>query len=67
MENFIRVKYEYYNPGRASQKVLRIVMPLRNQGIIKFVFCFFLFLFFFFETEGCTSNDVLLTVYIIQL
>ena len=52
LENFMRAKFENYNPGRASQKALRPVPQVRNQvTVIKI-----------FETEGYTSNDILLTV-----
>ena len=34
MENFIRAKFEDYNPGRASQKALRTVPPIRSQGTV---------------------------------
>ena len=46
--------FEDYNLGRASQKALRIVLPVRSRSTVKF-----------FETEGYTLNDGLLTVYII--
>jgi len=59
MENFIRAKFEDYNLGRAFQKALRTVSPIRCQDAVYIVF---------FDTEGCTGNDViLLTVYIIQI
>ena len=34
MENFIQAKFEDYNPGRASQKALRTVPPIRSQGTV---------------------------------
>ena len=34
MENFILAKFEDYNPGRASQKALRTVPPVRSQDIV---------------------------------
>ena len=34
MENFIQTKFEDYNPGRASQKALRTVPPVRSQGTV---------------------------------
>ena len=34
MESFIRAKVEDYNPGRASQKALRTVLPIRRQGTV---------------------------------
>lgn len=47
---------EGYNPGKAPQKALRTVLLVRNQGA----------LYKLFEAEGCTSNVLLLTVYVIQ-
>ena len=58
MENFIWAKFEDYNLGRAFQKALRTVPPIRSQDAV----------YIDFLTEGCTWNDaVLLTVYIIQI
>ena len=57
MENFIQAKFEDYNLGRASQKALRTVPPIRNKGSC----------ISFFVTEGFTLNYVLLTVYTIQI
>ena len=57
MENFIQARFEGNNSGRASQKALRTVVPMRSQGTVLKVF----------ETEGCTLNDVLLTVYTVQI
>ena len=34
MENFIWAKFEGYSPGRASQKALRTVPPIRSQGTV---------------------------------
>ena len=34
MENFIRAKFEDFNPRKASQEALRIVPPVRSQGIV---------------------------------
>ena len=34
MENFIRAKFEDYNPGRGSQKALRTAPPFRSQGTV---------------------------------
>ena len=48
---------EDYNPGTAPQKALRIVPPNKGQSTVIYVF----------ETEGYTLNDVLLTVYKIQI
>ena len=38
MENFIRAKFEDYNPGRASHKALRIVPPIRSQDTVIYAF-----------------------------
>ena len=32
VEKFIQAKFEDYNPDRASQKTLRIVLPLEAQA-----------------------------------
>ena len=55
MENFIQGKFENYNSGRAPQKTLHSPLEVKAQ------------LCKFFETEGCTLNDVLLTVYTTQI
>ena len=34
MENFIQAKFEDYNLGRAAQKALRTVLPIRSQGTV---------------------------------
>ena len=34
MEIFIQAIFEDYNPGRASQKSLRTVLPVRSQGTV---------------------------------
>lgn len=34
MQIFIQDKFEDYDPGRASQKVLRTVPPFRSQGTV---------------------------------
>ena len=34
MENFIQTKFEDYDPGIASQKALRIVLPVRSQNTV---------------------------------
>ena len=59
MENFIQAKFEDYNPGKTTQKALRTVPPIRSQGTV--------ILYKFFETEDCTLNDVLLTIYTMQI
>ena len=56
MEKFICTKFEGYNPGRASQKALRTILPLRGQSTVIYIF----------EAKGYISNDVL-TVYTIQI
>ena len=38
MENFIPVKGEVYNLGKASQKALRPLMPVRSQGTVICIF-----------------------------
>ena len=38
MENFIRAKFEDYNLGRALQKALRTVPPIRCQDAVYIVF-----------------------------
>ena len=58
MENFIRARFDNYNPGRASQKSLRTVPPRLE---VKAHF------YKFFETEGWTSQHVLVTVYTTQV
>ena len=55
---FIQTKFEDYNPGIVSQKVLITVLLVRSQGIV---------IYKFFQTEGCTLYNVLLTVYTIQI
>ena len=55
MENFIRPRFEDCIVGRASQKVLRISEIAKAQ-VYKFL-----------EIEGYTSNDVLMSGYIIQI
>ena len=55
MENFIRAKFKDCILGRASQKVLS------NSEISKAQ------VYKFLEVEGYTSNDVLMSVYIIQI
>lgn len=52
MEIFIQAKFEDYNSGGASQKARELSHPL-EEGTVMWVF----------ETEDCTLNDVLLTVY----
>ena len=34
MENIIRAIFEDYNLGRASQKALRAVLPIKSQGTV---------------------------------
>ena len=34
MENLIRAKFEDYNPGKASQKPLRTVPPVRSKSTV---------------------------------
>ena len=34
VEIFIRAKFEDYNLGRATQKALRTVLPIRSQGTV---------------------------------
>ena len=34
LENLIQAEFEDYNPGRTSQKALRTVLPVRNQGTL---------------------------------
>ena len=58
MRNFVQTKFEDYNPGIMSQKVLITVLLVRGQGIVTYKF---------FETEGCTLYNVLLTVCTIQI
>ena len=56
-ENFILSQIEDYNPGRASLKAWELFHPLDiNARLYKFL-----------ETEDCTSDDGLLTVYTIQI
>ena len=63
MENFIQAKFEDCNLGRASQKVLSI-SEISKAQVYKFL-----------EIEGSkwwmypfdTSNDLLMSVYIIQI
>ena len=62
LENFIQAEFENCNLERASQKALRTILPVRSQDTSLYAF-----FFFFCETEGCTSNDVLLTVSTIQI
>ena len=57
LEIFIRAKFEAYYPGRASQKALRMVPPIGSQDTV----------YISFLRQGCTLNDVLLTVYVIQI
>ena len=57
MENFIQANFEDYNSERASQKALRTIVSLEVKAQ----------LYKFLETEGCTSNDMLLAVYMIQI
>ena len=54
---FYLSQIEDYNPGTASQKALRTVPPLEVKVQS----------YKFFETEGCTLNNVLLTVYTPQI
>ena len=34
MEIFIQAKFEDYNSGRASQKAVRTIPPIRSQGTV---------------------------------
>ena len=38
LESFIQAKFEDYNLERASQKALRALLPVRNQGTVIKVF-----------------------------
>ena len=49
LENFIRAKFEDYNPGRASQTALKTVLPVRSQDTV----------YISFLRQGCASNDSL--------
>ena len=57
VENFIQAEFADYNPEMAFQKALGTVLPVRGQSIVVYVF----------ETEGYVLNDVLLTVYTVQI
>ena len=57
MENFIRAKFEVITQEEHLRKPWELFRQLEVKAQ----------LYKFFETEGCTSNDVLLTVYIIQI
>ena len=35
IENFTQAEFEDYDPGRASQKALRPVRPVRSQGTVR--------------------------------
>lgn len=48
VENFTQIKFEDYNPGKASQKVHLMFHPLEVKAQV----------YKFFETKGCASNDV---------
>ena len=50
LETLVGVKFENYNPGRAFQKAMRTLLPIRSWDTV----------YMFSETEGCTWNDVLL-------
>ena len=56
MEDFIRVNLRITTQEIVFQKVLRAVLPIRDQSIVIYVF----------ETKDYTSNNAL-TVYIIQI
>ena len=58
MEIFIQAKFEDYNSGRASQKAVRTIPPIRSQGTVMWVF---------WERRTVQLNDVLMTVYTIQM
>ena len=58
MKISIQARFEDYNQGRASQKSLRTVPPIRNRDTVYISF---------FETKSCMSNVVLLTIYKIKI
>lgn len=58
MKMFIRAEFEDCNSGRAYQKALRTVPSVRSQATVTY---------FFFLRQDCMPNDMVLTVYIIQI
>jgi len=57
MKDFIRVTFEDYNLGKASQNAEELFCPLEIQAVIEV----------FLEMEGWALTYVLLTVYMIQI
>ena len=57
MENFIQAKLRIITREQPLRKLQELFRPLQVKTQ----------LYKFFETEGCTSNDVLFTVYTIQI
>ena len=57
MENFIQAKFEDYNLEEHLRKLWELFLPLEVKAQLQKIL----------ETEGCTLNDVLLTVYMIQI
>ena len=57
LENFIWAKFEHYNWAEHLKNLWELLYQLEMKAQ----------LYKFFETNGCTSNDVFLTVYIIQI